>query len=91
MKQALAALEAKSHVIRQGVAAEEQSDKETGATYARQVRNYQAWWDASQAALLTADPSHIVIPAFPIIPAKVTLFLEYETTRPQVSCPVLCF
>jgi hypothetical protein len=50
MKQALAALEAKSHVIRQGVAAEEQSDKETGTTYARQVRNYQTWWDASQAA-----------------------------------------
>ncbi|KAJ7923736.1 hypothetical protein B0H13DRAFT_2400447 [Mycena leptocephala] len=47
MKQALVALETKSHVIRQGVAAEEQSDKETGATYAR------------QAALLTADPSHI--------------------------------
>ncbi|KAJ7849025.1 hypothetical protein B0H13DRAFT_1906414 [Mycena leptocephala] len=86
MKQALAALEAKSHVIRQGVAAEEQSDKETGATYARQVRNYQMWWEASQAALLIAEPSHIVIPAFPIIPAKVTVFLEYETTRPQVSC-----
>jgi hypothetical protein len=91
MKQALAALEAKSHVIRQGVAAEEQSDKETGTTYVRQVRNYQTWWDASQAALLTADPCHIVIPAFPIIPAKVTLFLEYETTRPQVNCPVPCF
>ncbi|KAJ7899945.1 hypothetical protein B0H13DRAFT_1883572 [Mycena leptocephala] len=38
MKQALVALETKSHVIRQGVAAEEQSDKETGATYARQKR-----------------------------------------------------
>ncbi|KAJ7339289.1 hypothetical protein DFH08DRAFT_964315 [Mycena albidolilacea] len=68
MKHALDALEAQSHVIHQGIAAEEQSDKETGGTYARH---------------LTADPSHTIIPAFPIIPAKVTLFLEYETTCPQ--------
>jgi hypothetical protein len=85
MKHALDALEAQSHVIRQGIAAEEQSDKETGGTYTRHVKNYQLWWDLSQATQLTADPSHTVIPAFPIIPAKVTLFLEYETTRPQVN------
>jgi hypothetical protein len=84
VRQALDALEAKSHLIRQGIAAEEQSDKETGNTYARQVKNYQFWWDKNQAALLTNDPSHLVIPAFPIIPTKVTLFLEYETTRQQV-------
>lgn len=78
------ALEERSHAIRQAIAAEEQSDKETGVTYTRHVNNYQLWWDASQARLLLDDPFHTVIPALPIIPSKVTLFLEYETTRPQV-------
>lgn len=83
MQQALADLNAKSHVIRQAIAAEEQSDKETGAIYARHVKNYQLWWESDQANLLRDNASHVVIPAFPVIPSKATLYLEYETTRPQ--------
>ncbi|KAJ7476527.1 hypothetical protein FB451DRAFT_943087, partial [Mycena latifolia] len=71
----------KSHAIRQAIAAEEQSDKETGTTYARHFKNYLGWWDDRQARFLHNDPAYTVIPALPIIPAKVTLFLEYETTR----------
>ncbi|KAJ7663771.1 hypothetical protein DFH06DRAFT_1128158 [Mycena polygramma] len=83
MQHAMDALEARSHLIRQAVAAEEQSDKETAATYARQIRSYEAWWILSQARLLQDDAAHVVIPAFPITAAKVTVYLEYETTRPQ--------
>ncbi|KAJ7635953.1 hypothetical protein DFH06DRAFT_1139033 [Mycena polygramma] len=83
MQQAMDALEARSHLIRQTIAAEEQSDKETGATYARQVQNYEAWWILSQALLLRDGPAHVSIPAFPITAAKVTVYLEYETTCPQ--------
>ncbi|KAK6974833.1 hypothetical protein R3P38DRAFT_3479541 [Favolaschia claudopus] len=83
MKAALDDLEAQSHLIRQQVAAEELSDKETARSYARQVTNYQVWWDENQAKLAADDPRRIVLPAYPIIPAKVALFLQYETTRPQ--------
>ncbi|KAK7056117.1 hypothetical protein R3P38DRAFT_1377096 [Favolaschia claudopus] len=83
MKAALDDLEAESHLIRQQIAADEQSDKETARSYARQVTNYQVWWDGNQAQLAATNPSRVVIPAFPIIPAKVVLFLQYETTRPQ--------
>ncbi|KAK7028398.1 hypothetical protein R3P38DRAFT_923774 [Favolaschia claudopus] len=83
MQTALNDLEAESHLIRQQIAAEEQSDKETARNYARQVTNYQLWWDGNQAQLATKDPARVMIPAFPIIPAKVALFLQYETTRPQ--------
>ncbi|KAJ7742819.1 hypothetical protein B0H16DRAFT_1860573 [Mycena metata] len=83
MAHALDALEAQSHLVRQGVSAQEQSDKETAGTYKRHFTNYQVWWDGSQSSLKAQNPSHSIIPALPIIPAKVTLFLEYETTRPQ--------
>jgi flagellar basal body rod protein FlgC len=37
----MAAMEARSQAIRQQVAADEQANKETANTYARQVSNYQ--------------------------------------------------
>jgi hypothetical protein len=43
MKHTLDALEGQSHVIRQGIAAEEQLDKEIGSTYTCHVKNYQLW------------------------------------------------
>ncbi|KAJ7158060.1 hypothetical protein C8R46DRAFT_907930 [Mycena filopes] len=83
LQHSLAALEANSHLIRQGITAHEQSDKETGGTYKRHFTNYCLWWDASQATLKDENPAHVIIPALPIIPSKVTMFLQYETTRPQ--------
>ncbi|KAJ7720455.1 hypothetical protein DFH07DRAFT_689522, partial [Mycena maculata] len=80
MARSIAELEARSHAIRQTIAAEEQSDKETGTTYARQVKNYQQWWEASEALRKNENPSYTIVPAFPIIASK-AVFLEYETTR----------
>jgi hypothetical protein len=86
MKRSLEDLETRSHAIRQTIAAEEQSDKETGATYVRHVKNYELWWDLFQADLRNETTSHIVIPAFPIIPAKVSLFIKQYVHR----CGILC-
>ncbi|KAJ7737262.1 hypothetical protein DFH07DRAFT_681094, partial [Mycena maculata] len=81
LERSLAASEAESYAIREAVTAEEQSDKATGPTYARHVKNYQHWWDTSQAHRQNDDPSHTIVSVFPITAAKVTVFLEYEMTR----------
>ncbi|KAJ7763104.1 hypothetical protein DFH07DRAFT_1018491 [Mycena maculata] len=83
LERSLAELEAESHAIREAFTAEEQSDKATGPTYAHHVRNYEHWWNTSQGHRQNDDPSHTIMPAFPITAAKVTVFLEYEMTRPQ--------
>ncbi|KAJ7745543.1 hypothetical protein DFH07DRAFT_977314 [Mycena maculata] len=83
MQRSLQAMEEHSQVIRQKLTAEEQDDKETADTYARQVTNYQVYWNTYQAALVRDDPMLVPIPAFPIIATKVTIYLEHETTRPQ--------
>ncbi|KAJ7882717.1 hypothetical protein B0H13DRAFT_2539029 [Mycena leptocephala] len=71
MERSIAVMEARSQTIRQEVAAEEQSDKETADTYAR------------QAELSREDPTWVVVPAFPVTAFKVAIFLKHETTRPQ--------
>jgi hypothetical protein len=89
MERSMAAMEAHSQAIRQQVAADEQADKETANTYARQVSNYQVWWDLYQAGRLRDDPSLASIPAFPVIAAKVAIYLEHETTRPHVRAALI--
>ncbi|KAJ7925384.1 hypothetical protein B0H13DRAFT_1553515, partial [Mycena leptocephala] len=81
MEHSIAVMEARSQTIRQEVAAEEQSDKETADTYARQVKNYQVYWDLYQAELSREDPTWVVVPAFPVTAFKVAIFLKHEPTR----------
>jgi hypothetical protein len=81
MKRSLEDLETRSHVIRQKIAAEEQLDKETGATYVRHVKNYELWWDLFQADLRNETTSHMVIPA------QVSLFIKQHVHR----CGILCY
>jgi hypothetical protein len=57
MKRSLEDSETRCHAIWQTIA-EEQSDKETRATYARHVKNYQLWWDLFQAGLRNENTSH---------------------------------
>ncbi|KAF9237433.1 hypothetical protein BU15DRAFT_30358, partial [Melanogaster broomeanus] len=63
------------------VIADERDDKETKRSYARHVRNYVVWWENEQSRLASECPTRPRIPALPITPAKVVLFLDYETTR----------
>ncbi|KAJ7835604.1 hypothetical protein B0H13DRAFT_2108070 [Mycena leptocephala] len=83
MERSLAVMKARSQIIRQEVAAEEQADKETAVTYARQFRNYQVYWDLYQAELLREDPTWVVVPALPVTAFKVAIYLNHETMRPQ--------
>ncbi|KAH7904163.1 hypothetical protein BJ138DRAFT_964470, partial [Hygrophoropsis aurantiaca] len=59
----------------------ERDDKQTKASYERHVNSYQRWWDGNQSRLMAENPSRTTIPAFPIVAAKVVMFLDYETTR----------
>ncbi|KIJ04442.1 hypothetical protein PAXINDRAFT_22268 [Paxillus involutus ATCC 200175] len=81
MQLALHNLDMEAHAIRDRISAEERADKETKRSYERHVQNYVAWWENEQSRLACEDPARPLIPAFPITPAKVVLFLDYETTR----------
>ncbi|KAJ6544716.1 hypothetical protein B0H10DRAFT_1932947, partial [Mycena sp. CBHHK59/15] len=81
MQRSMRVLEARSHDVRLGISADEQAGKGTEPAYARHVRSYESWWALNQASRVEADPSWKEVPAHPITVTKVTLFLEYETTR----------
>jgi len=86
MQQSINCLEAASQAVRLRIASKEQSDKSTAASYERHVNSYTVWWDAYQATVVGADPTQVAIPAIPVTAAKATMFLEYTSTRPKVSC-----
>lgn len=79
MQAALMLIESESQAIRQRKVAQEQEDKQTKTSYGRHIKNYETWWNQTSHCLIN------LVPAFPITAAKVTLFLDYETTRPQAS------
>ncbi|KAJ6620587.1 hypothetical protein B0H10DRAFT_2215859 [Mycena sp. CBHHK59/15] len=81
LQRSIQVLEARSHDVRLGISADEQAGKGTDPAYARHVRSYESWWALNQASRVEADPSWKEVPAHPITVTKVTLFLEYETTR----------
>ena len=85
MQASLAALEAESQAIRLAYAKRVQGDKSTGNTYGRHVKNYEKWWKSFQAKQRDNIPGWTTVPAFPIMAAKVTTFLEYECTREKVG------
>ncbi|KAJ7639045.1 hypothetical protein FB45DRAFT_1133920 [Roridomyces roridus] len=80
-----AALEDRSHRLRQDVVSENQELKQTGRIYGRHYKAYVEWFDEFEAGRVKADPSYAPIPALPITVAKVTTFLDYEMTRPKKS------
>lgn len=85
MQRSVDSLEANSQAVRLALAAKEQSDKSTPETYERHVKRYATWWDTYQTQVVQSDATMTAIPALPITAAKVTMFLEYESTRPKVS------
>lgn len=89
MVRSMSGLEADSHLVRVALNAKEQSDKSTSATYERHVRRYMTWWDGYQSSTVLSDTTKVQIPAFPVTAAKVTMFLEHESTRPKVGLAVL--
>ncbi|KAJ7025973.1 hypothetical protein C8F04DRAFT_1191008 [Mycena alexandri] len=83
LKKSLDALEAQTQLLRQNLLAQNQERKATGETYARHYNAYNTWFNAEQARLAIEDSTYTAIPSLPITVAKVTLFLNYEMTRPQ--------
>ncbi|KAJ7774075.1 hypothetical protein B0H16DRAFT_1450877 [Mycena metata] len=83
LKKSMDALEAQTQLLRQDILAKNQERKATGETYARHYKGYSIWFDTEQARLAQQDSNYAVIPSLPITPAKVTLFLNYEMTRPK--------
>jgi hypothetical protein len=74
-----------SHAFRLSQAVKDQNRKGTGSTYDRHVRHYTEFWDQYQAELSVVSPSRASIPSFPIMAAKVAMFLQHESTREKVS------
>ena len=81
---AMLALDAASHQITKQVRADEQEDKQTRGTYARHVSHYETFWQTTSYARGDNAAGLTTIPAFPITIAKAAIFLQYESTRPQV-------
>lgn len=77
-------MEMESYKIRDEALTKRQSDTQTKKTYNRYVEAYQKWWDLDQFARHHQNPDYATIPAFPILPGKVVLFLKHETTRGKV-------
>ena len=84
LQASLAALEAKSHAVRLARVTLEQSDKSTSLTYGRHVTRYEKWWATDQEEYARNNPGWTRIPAFPVTPAKVCMFLEHESNREKV-------
>jgi hypothetical protein len=78
-------IEVESHQLRLQKEEQEQSGKQTMKTYRRHLKSYVAWWERTQADVTANDPTRIFVPAMPITAAKVTLFLQHESTREKVS------
>jgi hypothetical protein len=87
-KRSHTALEEQSQQIRLQMVAREQNDKQTKRTYLRHYHHYLAWWESSQAEVAREDPTRRALPALPITPAKVALFMNHEVTREKVSLAV---
>ena len=82
---ALLALDMDAHQITKAVRAKEQDDKETKKNYARHVKHYQEFWLTTSYAVGDPATGRAPIPAFPITVAKAVIFLQFESTRPQVG------
>ncbi|KAJ7614944.1 hypothetical protein FB45DRAFT_873810 [Roridomyces roridus] len=76
-------LESRSQAVRQDVVAKSQDNTQTGAIYLRHYKAYIDWFTKSEARRVEDDVSYTPIPPLPITVAKVTLFLDYEMTRPK--------
>jgi len=78
-------LEAASQAVQLWISLKEQSDKTTTSSYERHIKAYTEWWSGYQADVFKTNPTHVAIPAFPVTPAKATMFLEYTSTHPKVN------
>ncbi|GBE89073.1 hypothetical protein SCP_1500760 [Sparassis crispa] len=76
-------LEAASHEVRMDIAKRSQSDRGTGISYERHVRNYFSWWATFQLQETAKVSGCIAIPAELITAAKAVMFLQYESTHPK--------
>ncbi|KIM72281.1 hypothetical protein PILCRDRAFT_16275 [Piloderma croceum F 1598] len=79
MQHSVRHLETASQAVRLWIAEQEQSDKSTMASYKRHINSYTTWWDMYQAGVVNVDPTQVRIPAFPVMAAKATMFLEYTS------------
>jgi hypothetical protein len=80
-KRSYAMVEAESHAVRLKVSEQAGVDKTTKRIYDRVLENYCTWWVQDQARAVAEDPDRVVVPALPITPAKVVLFLDHEMNR----------
>ncbi|GBE83985.1 hypothetical protein SCP_0510440 [Sparassis crispa] len=76
-------LEAASHEVRMDVVKRSQSDRGTGASYERHVRNYFSWWATFQQQETAKAPGRVAVPAELITAVKAVMFIQYESTCPK--------
>lgn len=73
-----------SYEIRDQVQKRCLADTTTHHQYELYVKDYKQWWEKNEFGLLQQDHTRECIPALPITPAKVVLFLDYTMKRPRV-------
>ncbi|KAJ7035722.1 hypothetical protein C8F04DRAFT_1341641 [Mycena alexandri] len=81
IQKSMRVLDASTHAVRLSVTAQEQSEKGTEPVYRRHYSNYQTWFQMDQGTRNAQDSTWKEVPALPITATKVSLFLEYETSR----------
>ncbi|KAJ3519519.1 hypothetical protein NMY22_g13159 [Coprinellus aureogranulatus] len=79
--------EVKAQVIAQREGA--QDSVNTDSAYSRHYCDYKDWWEADQGRrkdeATVSGKAFCAVPALPILPFKVCLFLEYSRTRPRTN------
>ncbi|KIJ42159.1 hypothetical protein M422DRAFT_254852 [Sphaerobolus stellatus SS14] len=76
-------MEIDTYQVKDRMKARCQEGNKTQSIYDRYVKAYKKWWDRDQFLRKNQNPNHEVIPAFPILAYKVTLFLDHEMSHPQ--------
>ncbi|KAF8515912.1 hypothetical protein JB92DRAFT_3114490 [Gautieria morchelliformis] len=71
-------MDRQSYTIRDTIQATLTADTTTNANYARYTRDYKFWWAQKEQRLCDLHPARVPIPAVPITPAKVVMFLNHE-------------
>lgn len=83
-------MEMLAYDLRDDIQKEFHADTTTRRQYESYVKAYIKWWEGNEFALLQQNPNRRSIPAKPITPAKVVLFLNYTLKRPRVSQSISC-
>ena len=77
-------IDMQAHLNRLALQTKLTEGKGTEDAYPRHIKNYENFWNAYQEGEVKKNPNHRWVNAHPIIGAKVSLFLQYDSTRNKV-------